>query len=276
MPRESREESITSAQADGAREARGGCEVAHARRSLAGALCRRETMTRRFAIYLLSATAILAGVIQCACLLTKGVVDRASGRTPWYADITQIKQSGTVGDTLFLQLELRSRERPASGTVLLRVPFEDIGTYRHGEPAGPLERDSLRLQAPALGYLEAGTALPDDARPIEVEYVDVRSQQALEDRVYTLPFGIHVLIVLDIYSSAGRTATPLVQRDGVVPERAHVLLVRRIPDGAPRQFPLRAFNEARHKNRAWLLLTPLTIVGDIVTSPIQLLILLGD
>src|SRR2546427_9003809 len=38
MPRESREESITSAQADGEREVLDGLEVAYARRSLAGAL----------------------------------------------------------------------------------------------------------------------------------------------------------------------------------------------------------------------------------------------
>src|SRR5437899_13023512 len=38
MPRESREESITSAEADGAREVGGGSAAAHARRSLAGAL----------------------------------------------------------------------------------------------------------------------------------------------------------------------------------------------------------------------------------------------
>jgi hypothetical protein len=233
-------------------------------------------MTRGLNIHLLAATAIVIGVVQCACLLTKGVVDRAAGRAPWYADITQVKESGTVGDTLFLVLGLRSRERPALGTVLLRVPLEDVGTYRHSEPAEPLQSDSLRLQAPALGYLENRTSLPDDAQTIAVEYIDLCSEQALEDRIYTLPLGIHVLIVLDIYSCADRRTNPPVQGDGVVPERAHVLLVRRIPDAAPRTFPLWAFNEARKKNRAWLLLTPLTIVGDIVTSPIQLLIVLGD
>src|SRR6266568_9017321 len=40
MPRESREESITSAEADGAREVGGRVAAAHARRSLAGALAR--------------------------------------------------------------------------------------------------------------------------------------------------------------------------------------------------------------------------------------------
>src|SRR5437879_4240996 len=40
MPRESREESITSAEADGAREVGGGSAAAHARRSLPGALGR--------------------------------------------------------------------------------------------------------------------------------------------------------------------------------------------------------------------------------------------
>src|SRR5437870_13000301 len=43
MPRESREESITSAEADGAREVGGRGAAAHARRSLAGAL---DTLTR--------------------------------------------------------------------------------------------------------------------------------------------------------------------------------------------------------------------------------------
>src|SRR5437867_12705546 len=38
MPRESREESVTSAEADGAREVGGGVTAAHARRSLAGAV----------------------------------------------------------------------------------------------------------------------------------------------------------------------------------------------------------------------------------------------
>src|SRR6266704_744045 len=43
MPRESREESITSAEADGAREVGGGVAATHARRSLAGALCDFQT-----------------------------------------------------------------------------------------------------------------------------------------------------------------------------------------------------------------------------------------
>src|SRR5207249_10277350 len=44
MPRESREESITSAEAVGAREVLGGLEVTRARRSLAGALDRQNRM----------------------------------------------------------------------------------------------------------------------------------------------------------------------------------------------------------------------------------------
>src|SRR5882672_4368375 len=44
MPRESREESITSAEADGAREVGGGIAAAHARRSLAGAIATTGTL----------------------------------------------------------------------------------------------------------------------------------------------------------------------------------------------------------------------------------------
>jgi hypothetical protein len=87
--------------------------------------------------------------------------------------------------------------------------------------------------------------------------------------------AIHVLVQPDFDSGAypwpKGTST-----DASVPTILKILVVRSIPDLSRRHATLRPFSEVPKKHRAWLFMTPLTIVGDIVTSPFQLLIVLGD
>jgi len=87
MPRESREESITSAEADGAREVGGGVAAARARRSLAGALGRQQernvnwTSVGLYAVifYLLT---IVEGIV--VGIVTGFAMARGQSLPPWF------------------------------------------------------------------------------------------------------------------------------------------------------------------------------------------------
>jgi hypothetical protein len=208
--------------------------------------------------------------------MTRGVINKAYDRYPPYVDIKKVNSAATLDETLFLNLQVQSQDRPVSRTVVLKVPFEDIDTYRHGPPAVPLDLDGLSLQRPSLGYFEPTTTFPRGVKPLNVEYVDPGGRQALDDHIYNLPIGIHVLIVLDLYTKADRKDKPEPEPDGTIPSKARLTLVWRIPDGAPRVNPLWPYSESPQKNRAWLFMTPLAVVGDIVTFPVQLLIVFGD
>lgn len=218
---------------------------------------------------------VLAGMLACGCMLTNGVIDKAYDRYPRSVVIERIRAATSSNDTLFLILEVHPYGEKSSQTILFRIPFQDIGTSRHGPSATPLNQNDLSIQAPTEGYLEPIAALPDGVNPLEVEFVRRGSRQDLDDRIYNLPIGLHVLIMPGPYTKsdgAGKGAPG----DGAVPDGAKILLVRRIPEHAPRQTPLWPFVEVREKHRAWLFLTPLAVVGDIVTSPFQLIIALGD
>ena len=228
----------------------------------------------------LAPTAGLVGPIVmatiCSSCMTMGVVHRSAGMSPWYARITQVYQSATLGNDLFLQLGVQSHDYPNTRAVVLRVPFKEIGHYRENTSAVRLDVDNLRFQPPHVGYWVEGGMIPADASPIQVEYVDLSSSEALDHHLASLAPGIHVLITLDVHTYQDRLTQPPIPHDGAVPSGAHIVVANRIDGVAGADSHLWSFNEARKRNHAWLLLTPLTVIGDIVTSPIQLLYILGD
>jgi hypothetical protein len=221
----------------------------------------------------------------CSGCLTFGVIQRSAGRTDRDARITEVRQSATLGHDLFLRLGVQSHKHPETRMVVLRVPFDEIGRLPFNEKGEPqpsagavrLEVDELLFQPPGVGYWVPDGEIPTGSSPVQAEYVEF-GWDSLETRLAALPSGIHVLIVLDIDSYREQLAGPVL-RNGAVPAGAHVVLARRVEVNEPETSHLWSFNEARKKNRAWLLLTPLTVAGDIATCPFQLLyalIMLGD
>ena len=206
--------------------------------------------------------------LTTSCLMTKGVINKANDKYPPYVDITRIVSAATFNETLFLTLEVQSRRPSPSQTVLFTIPFEDIGGVRHGPPGTALTLEGISLQAPALGYVSSTDHLPEGASFQAIEFFN--ANQDLTDRISSLPTGIHVLVQPDFDSGAYR------RTDASAPTIVKVLVVQIIPDLSPRHAILRPFSEVPKKRRAWLFMTPLTIVGDIVTAPFQLLIVLGD
>ncbi len=213
------------------------------------------------------ALALIAS-LTTSCLMTKGVINKANDKYPPYVDITRVVGAATSNDTFFLTLEVQSRRPSPSTTVLFTIPFEDISGVRHGPPAAPLQLEGISLQAPALGYISSTGHLPENASSLAIEFFE--ANQDLTDRISSLPTGIHVLVQPDFDSGAYR------RTDASAPTIVKVLVVQIIPDLSPGHAVLQPFSEFPKKRRAWLFLTPLTIVGDIVTAPFQLFMVLGD
>ena len=215
----------------------------------------------------------LIASLTSSCLMTKGVINKAYDKHPPYVDITRIVSAATFNETLFLTLEIQSRRPSPRETVLYSIPFDDIGGVHHGPPATPLTLEGISLQAPALGYISTTGHVPEGATAQPIEFFN--ANQVLADHIHSLPVGIHVLVQPDFDSGAypRPKGTPT---DASIPPIVKILVVRSIPDLSRVHASLRPFSEVPKKHRAWLFMTPLTIVGDIITSPFQLLIVLGD
>src|SRR4029077_9768737 len=106
--------------------------------------------------------------------------------------------------------------------------------------------------------------------PIAVEYLEVKDHLELDDQVYALPLGVHVLVVRTLYGGTAGSF-PALPHDGTVPSGTQLLLVNRSAAHAPRRDSLGGFTQVPHIHRAWLILTPFSVVGDIVTFPFQLI-----
>jgi len=204
--------------------------------------------------------------------MTIGVIQRSAGHLPGSAVITQVKQSAILGDDLFLQLGIQLPKHGDTRTEVLRVPFKDIGLLGPSESAIPLDVDELRFAPPTVGYWVPEGVIPTGATPVYPEYIDVASSQALDERLTSLASGVHVVIAPLFHFQWDRLTQPP-PHDGLVPAGGQVILAIRIEGVPGADSDLFSFNVARKKNRAWLLLTPLTVVGDIVTFPIQLFII---
>lgn len=237
-------------------------------------------MTRTRNLDIVAALALLLATSGC---LTTRVIDRAFDRYPTHARITEVKGAATLNADLYLVLGLTSEKFDSTGTVMLKIPLRDIGAGRSSVRATSIEQDGLQLRAPYVGTFEPTSALPAAATPVTIHEVPNDPSKAhydleldMEDWIYSRPPGIYVMVVPyfleDTETKLKSSPLPI----GTIPRNGYLLVVRRDADHAPRKQRMWGFDEYTKKRRALLFLTPLTVVGDIVTFPFQLIYMLGD
>lgn len=233
-----------------------------------------STSRALFALLLLPTTA--------GCMTT-GVVNKALDRYPTTAYIRKIERAALDRNDLYLLLDVESLKFKATGRVLLKVPIQDIGEGGMSEGADSFAGGGLQLKAPYVGVFQTSMDIPSQAEPVTIHNVPVDPGEdyddpelAMADWIYTRSPGIYVMNVpYFLEDTQTRESTPPLPA-GEIERNGYLLIVRREKDHAPREQRMWGFSEYTRKRRSLLFLTPLTVVGDIVTFPFQLLSLLGD
>lgn len=217
----------------------------------------------------LMAALVLAGA-GTGCM-TAGVIGKARGETWHRIRISKVDAAGVLGEEIYLKLLVDRDQEQGSHPLVLRVPLDQVdGTGVESSRTG-CRLGGTSVRPPSVGYYADMTGLPEGARPLAVEYFEAATYNDFLDHLYGMPEGLHVLISWSDYSLTKSEPAPAPPGDGSLPKNARLILVNRLADHAPRQVQVQDFSETPKKHGAWYLLTPFTVVGDIVTSPFQLL-----
>jgi len=215
---------------------------------------------------------VLCMAVACSGLacLTTSVVEKAKGE-PWhYLRVRQVQQAGVLDENLYLKLGIERDRDQVQHTIVLKVP---VGNGELPTPEGEfrLQTASLSLTPPSVGSYVSSGEMPAGVTSVPVEFLETTGYEDLEDHISTLADGVHVLISQTNYFRSLTAMPSAPPEDGVVPKDAELLVVLKDPGHAPRRQPVSPFGETPHKRPAWYLVTPFSVIGDIVTFPIQLI-----
>ena len=113
--------------------------------------------------------------------------------------------------------------------------------------------------------------MPSDAKPVNVTRLTVRRLEELEALYKTPPSDVQVFIVTLDESEGRRDSLAVVQRQG------GPLIVIMTPGTKShgRVAMTRNYEQRPRLRRAWFLATPLSVAGDLVTFPLQFILLLA-
>jgi hypothetical protein len=223
--------------------------------------------TKRAGTRLLLPALVCSTALTAVGCFTSSVLDRARDGDPELVPVERFERAATKDEQLYLLLDVRNTRSNHVHSVVLRIPFGEIGLRRY--PDEPSFRDGgLTLLPPLTGYLERGNAVPTDAEPLPIEQLTFPTFADREDYLKGLT-GIHVLrtTVIETDQALGLAPGPEDRRRN----ESGVLIVRGARGQDPQESAVGSFTEAPKGHAAWYLLTPLSVVGDAVTSPVQLI-----
>jgi len=217
---------------------------------------------------------VIAGLLslsQIGCLLTRELVSVATSPHPSFNRIPTVGAAALYNDELFFRLDRQIGDGQSAqlSALIVKVRLKDVDalpapTILQDFPDWP---DFPRLPI----HLGKSDAMPIDAKPVQVTRLTVRRLEELEALYKTPPYDVQVFIVT-LDESEGR-------RDSLAADQRHggPLIVIMTPGAKSdsRVAMTRNFEQLPRLRRAWLLATPLSVAGDLVTFPLQFILLLA-
>ena len=219
-------------------------------------------------VRILAVVALLAAPLS-GCL-TIGLVLEAKGDLGHQARIKGIQSAWIEGHDLVLQLKVDPTGPADPRDIRFRVPVHRIGDYSYRPGGGDYQDGDLKLEDSRDGCFEAPDRPLPDSRPLAIRTLRTR-YEALEPALRTLPTGVHVVALsFDRKPTEGGwewgDEAPAVRFDRTMT----TALVSRPADGSEKHTLISGFTEQSQQQWGLLLLTPLSVAGDVVTLPLQI------
>lgn len=213
-------------------------------------------MTFRHRSFFAFPTIILLFTTGC---LTSSLIYWTDEDHPGFKRIAGIEKALLDSENLFLVLAKESADQSAELPVVLRIRLRDLSFQEVTDPACTARRHAYQEVRIKVRPLEE---MPVDARPIPIRDATVSHGEELKHLVATLPDEPQLIVLKDMH---GVGFTSLHNFDDPT-----LLLV--LPSAGVREVALMTdYKENRWKRRPWLLLTPVTLAGDVITFPLQLM-----
>jgi hypothetical protein len=218
---------------------------------------------------------IIVTLLQAGCL-TIQVAEHATDPHPSFSLLSTVSAAGIHSGELFLRLEALQGKVGTEHKVSI-IGVVNLSGLKQADTVpvdvkschvGALRKVPIRLLSDAI--------MPPDVKPVPVREALAYDQAELEQMVIESAEPYLVLLV------DGKPAGPLANlyhrcRLGHAdPGGSYVVVVFPSDQARPVISLMQDFSERPRTRWAWWLMTPLSAVGDIITSPVQLICLLSS
>jgi hypothetical protein len=218
---------------------------------------------------------IILALLQAGCL-TIGVATKATDPHPSFSLLSTVSAAAIHNGELFLRLEALQGKLGNTHKASI-IGIVELSELKRADTVpsdvkschvGALRKVPIRLQGDGI--------MPPDVKPVPVREVLVDDQAELEQLVFESSEQYAVLLV------NGKPAGPLAnlynrcrlgQGDS---GGSYVAVVFPSDEDRPVVSLMQDFSERPRTRWAWWLITPLSVAGDIITSPVQLICLLSS
>jgi hypothetical protein len=217
---------------------------------------------------------VAIALLDPACLTIR-VATHATNPHPSFSYLSTVSGAAVRDGELFLRLEVLQGKLGEThrATIVGKVQLEDL---RQAD-AVAADPDTCRVDAlrKVPIRLQRDPILPADTSAVPIRELILRDQGELAEVVSTLRDSHQILL---IHPKPGgplhRLYTKCCMARGD-PGGPYVAVVFPSTAARPTTALMQDFDELPRTRRTWWLLTPFSVLGDIVTSPLQLLYILA-
>jgi hypothetical protein len=211
------------------------------------------------------------------CVLTIHAIDLATDPHPSFTSYPRpsIERAALHGNDLYLELKPKSESESLKegDSLLVRIRIKDLKRRRFRQ----LSPFGVEARIPRLPIRVAKSAvLPDDAIPVAVQRITIGSLEEWNEVVVSASGEPEVRVVF--VEDEAVPMFPFVASPNSGLEMFSPIIAISLPSlGADSKIVVaQEYVQKPRGRRAWLLLTPLTLVADVVTFPFQLYLLTLD
>lgn len=214
--------------------------------------------------------------ISAGSCLTYMTVHEARNPHPHFSSLVTVTEAALHEDQFFLALRVgrHSGKQKTFETLVIRMRLSDLDLKSPSEPLAVTHPGESRMRMPIR--LTGKEAMPKGSRAIPLVPMDIESLAALHDHVLREPPEPRVLVVT--LPEGERPISGAKDSEGGrhPPAGPVIVLVHPGEDSVSRIAVTRDFVERPRVRRALLLLTPLTVVGDALTFPVQFILAISS
>lgn len=214
--------------------------------------------------------AILFVAIASSSCMTFSVTDLANRPHYTLAPIVRISGAARTLYSLFVSFDVAATDRSDASSYTLEFPLNLPEVAAMNPEAPDLDVDGLELHHVPAANLRSEALPPPDSREIPILPITVWNMKQVPILAREIGPGLHVFSVTYAPTIAPKSQ-PKQSSGRALPSGSILAVVEVSPQGKPEPVLVADVHQKTHTHGAWILLTPLSVAGDVVTFPFQLI-----
>jgi hypothetical protein len=213
-------------------------------------------------------------LLQLGCLTTR-TLERAKPHNCEYASITEVTRAGISSSALFIEFQAKRMIQGERAPRVLRIPLNDSAWLhdKRGKPviASKSLLDETQVHDVAEWFLLPATAFPSEAEELPILKIETDNLQSLPSHAAAVSGNVQVLSVNYTFvpNAVGSSSSENSVARNSLTEPVIAILSKPDASGWRTALVIARVCEGCEQSGAWYAMTPLAVLGDVVTFPFQ-------